>query len=91
MRARVNAEKVIKGAMMSTKRRLQARFARKVEWLRMRIAVRRIERKWFKEQAFRARVMVCVYMLCVCVCVCAMLILVFCLHRNVALVYLRQV
>lgn len=58
MRERVNAEKVIKNAFLSNKRRLEARFARKVEWLRMRIAVRRIERKWFKEQAFRARVMV---------------------------------
>ncbi len=60
MRAIVNAEKAIKRSVMFYKHRMRARFNRQVEWLRERIAVRRIERKWFVAQAFRARVMVSV-------------------------------
>lgn len=59
MRAKINAEKVIKRSVLFYKQRQKSRFDRQVEWMRMRIAIRRIERRWFVEQAFRARVMVC--------------------------------
>ena len=59
MRALVNAQISIKGAIMARRRRDLARFYRKLEWFRIKIAVRRIERGWFKERAFRNRVMVC--------------------------------
>lgn len=59
MRAIVRAEHVIKGGVLSFARRQAARHNRKVEWFKRRIAVRRIENAWYREQAFRARVMVC--------------------------------
>ncbi len=55
----MNAQISIKGAIMARRRRDLARFYRKLEWFRIKIAVRRIERGWFKERAFRNRVMVC--------------------------------
>lgn len=69
MRALVNAQISIKGAIMARRRRDLARFYRKLEWFRLKIAVRRIERGWFKERAFRNRIMVRVGV-CGCMCVC---------------------